>query len=97
MRDDGLDPNMVRDRCAKIRERYYEFDIDPHDAGFSVLSAPIFNYAEKLEAALTIVMNRRQNVETGDIRFMRPLKETAIEVSRALGSVEMADAMTKTL
>lgn len=97
LRDDALDPNNVRDRCAKIRERFYEFDLDPHDAGFSVLSAPIFNYSEKIEAALTIVMNRRQSTDAGDIRFMKPLKETVVEISRALGSVEMADAMARSI
>jgi DNA-binding IclR family transcriptional regulator len=97
LRDDALDSNVVRDRCGKIRERFYEFDLDPHDAGFSVLSAPIFNYSEKLEAALTIVMNRRQSTDAGDIRFMKPLKETVVEISRALGSVEMADAMAKSI
>ena len=97
MRDDALDPNDVRNRCEKIRKRFYEFDLDPHDAGFSVLSAPIFNHAEKLEAALTIVMNRRQNDDSYDIRYLRQLRETTVDISRALGSVTMADEMARTL
>lgn len=93
LRDDALDPAEVRARCEKIRTRFYEFDLDPHDAGFSVLSAPIFNHNEKLEAVLTIVMNRRQNDDTYNVRYLHQLKETVVDISRALGSVEMAEKM----
>ena len=62
-----------------------------------MLSAPIFDHAERLEAALTVVMNRRTGSINQESRYLKPLKETAIEISRALGSVEMADQMAATL
>ena len=88
---------LARAEFAEIQRRYYAFHEDPHDAGFSVLSAPIFDHAERLEAALTIVMNRRPGAVNQETRFLRQLMETVIEISRALGSVEMADKMTATL
>ena len=92
-----LDPAAQREEFALIRRRFHAFQEDPHDAGFSVLSAPIFDHAERLEAALTVVMNRRATSSSQETRYLRPLKETAIEISRALGSVEMADRMAATL
>ena len=93
----SLDPNQQRAEFAEIQRRYYAFKEDPHDSGFSVLSAPIFDHAERLEAALTIVMNRRTGAVNQETRYLRQLLETVIEISRALGSVEMADRMAATL
>lgn len=92
-----LDPTVQRAEFAKIQRDFYAFAEDPHDAGFSVLSAPIFDHAERLEAALTIVMNRRPGSINQETLYLRPLIESAIEISRALGSIEMADKMAATL
>ena len=92
-----LDPVAQRAEFARIQRRFYAYQDDPHEAGFSVLSAPIFDHAERLEAALTVVMNRRTGSINQESRYLKPLKETAIEISRALGSVEMADQMAATL
>lgn len=88
-----LDPVEQRAEFARIQKQFYAFDEDPHDAGFSVLSAPVFDHAERLEAALTIVMNRRPDSINQETRYLKQLKETATEISRALGSVEMAANM----
>ncbi len=92
-----LDPAEIRAECALIQKRFYAYHEDPHDSGFSVVSAPIFDHAERLEAALTIVMNRRPGSVNQETRYLRQLKETAVEISRALGSVEMADKMAATI
>ena len=92
-----LDPAAQREEFALIQRRFYAYQEDPHEAGFSVLSAPIFDHAERLEAALTIVMNRRSGSLNQENRYLKPLKETVIEISRALGSVDMADQMAATL
>ena len=92
-----LDPVVQRRAFAVIRRRFYAFHEDPHQSGFSVLSAPVFDHAERLEAALTIVMNRREGSVNQETRYLKPLKESAIEISRALGSTEMADKMAATL
>ncbi len=92
-----LDPVAQRKEFALIRKRFYAFSDDPHDAGFSVVSAPIFDHTERLEAALTVVMNRRPGAVNQEMRYLRPLKETAIEISRALGSVKMAEQIGATL
>ena len=97
LRDDALDPGEVRSHIDLVQKRFYDFHLDPHDAGFSVISAPIFDHTEKLEAALTVVMNRRQNDQVYDIRYLRQLKQTAVEISRALGSVEMADKVAASI
>lgn len=91
-----LDPKRQRAEFADIQRRFYAYDEDPHDSGFSVLSAPVFDHAERLEAALTIVMNRRPESVNQETRYLKPLKNTAIEISRALGSIKMADKMAAT-
>jgi len=93
----ALNPVEARKIFARIRTRFYEFDADPHDAGFSTLSAPIFDHTERLEAALTIVMSRRADSAEQEMRFLKPLKECALEISRALGSVEMANKLADTI
>ena len=92
-----FDPVEARRLFEKIRTRFYEFDADPHDAGFSTLSAPVFDHSERLEAALTIVMNRRADSAEQETRFLKPLKECALEISRALGSIEMANKLADTI
>jgi len=92
-----LDPAEIRAECKLIQKRFYAYHEDPHDSGFSVVSAPIFDHAERLEAALTIVMNRRPGSVNQETRYLRQLKETAVEISRALGSVGMADRMAATI
>ena len=75
----------------------YEYDPDPHEAGFATLSAPIFGHSERLEAALTIVMNRRPNMSDHETRYLKALKESAVELSRALGSIEKANELAATI
>ena len=84
-RDVVLDPARQRAEFAVIRKKFYAFAEDPHDAGFSVLSAPVFDHAERLEAALTVVMNRRPECINHEERYLRVLKESAIEISRGAG------------
>jgi DNA-binding IclR family transcriptional regulator len=96
-REVHLDPDAQRTEFAEIRRKYYAFHEDPHDSGFSVLSAPIFDHAERLEAALSVVMNRRTDSVNQEKRYLKQLKETALEISRALGSLEMSEKMAATL
>ena len=97
----GADFNRVdmRRTIERIRSCYHEYDEDPHEAGFSALCAPIFNHSDRIEAALTIVMPRHADgVSSGrDERYLRLLKETAVEISRALGCKGRADAMLATI
>jgi DNA-binding IclR family transcriptional regulator len=90
-----LDPVKQRQEFKKIQDRFYAFHDDPHDAGFAVLSAPIFNHAEGLEAALTLVMNRRAGNVDHEKQYLQVLMGTAIEISRALGSLKMANCMAE--
>ena len=92
-----LDPVEQRAEFARIQRRFYAYADDPHDAGFAVVSAPVVAHAERLEAALTIVMNRRPGTVNQEKLYLRQLKETTVEISRALGSVEMADKMAATI
>jgi DNA-binding IclR family transcriptional regulator len=94
-RDDAIDPAKLRQNLVAIRKRFYEFELDPHEAGFSVLSAPIFDHSERIEAALSVVMNRRPGAINQETRYLKPLLETAIEISRALGSKLMAQQMSQ--
>ena len=92
-----LDSDAQRAEFSQIQRDFHAFSEDPHDAGFSVLSAPIFDHAERLEAALSVVMNRRPGSVNQELRYLKQLKSTALEISRALGSVEMAEKMAATL
>lgn len=93
----AFNPVEARKVFEKIRTRFYEFDPDAHDAGFPTLSAPVFDHSERLQAALTIVMNRHGDAAEQEMRFLKPLKESALEISRALGSVEMANKLADTI
>lgn len=96
-RELDFDPNDMRGTLLRIRKRFYEFDPDPHDAGFATLSAPVFDHSERIEAALTIVMNKRPGISDHESRFLKPLKDTALEISRALGSVSMANELADSM
>ena len=95
--DVDFDPNVLRRTMAKIRTQFYEFDENPYGSGFAGLVVPIFNHLERIEAAITVVMPSRSNDPNQEGRYLKPVKETAIEISRVLGSVEMAEAMAATL
>jgi DNA-binding IclR family transcriptional regulator len=89
----AFDANDMRRTMETIRSQFYEYDADAHDAGFATVTVPIFDHSEDLQAALTVVMTSGGDAKTTrseDIRYLRPLKETALEISRTLGSVEMA-------
>ena len=92
----AFDANEMRRTMETIRSRFYEYDADAHDAGFATVTVPIFDHSEELQAALTVVMTSRGDPGTPtseDIRYLKPLRECAIEISRTLGSVEMASEM----
>jgi DNA-binding IclR family transcriptional regulator len=96
----AFDATEMRNKMKTIRDRYYEFDADAHNSGYATLTAPIFDHSEELQAALTIVMTRRgESVRTngGGMQYLKQLKETALEISRTLGSIEMANKMASTL
>jgi len=92
-----FDPAELRSDMARIRERFHEFLFDPHGVGFSTMTAPIFNHHERLEAALAAVYAVRADDPNRESRYLLPVKETAIEISRVLGSVDMAGKMAATL
>lgn len=96
-RDLDFDPGELRQAMARIRERFHEFLQDPHGAGFSGLTAPIFNHHERIEAAIAVIFPSRPEDPNRETRHLLPLKETALEISRVLGSVEMANKMAATL
>ena len=92
----AFDANEMRRTMEAIRSRFYEYDADAHDAGFATVTVPIFDHSEELQAALTVVMTSRGDPgipRSEDIRYLKPLRECAIEISRTLGSVEMASEM----
>lgn len=93
----ALRHDVIRARCESVREKFYDFHMDPYNAGFSVLATPIFNHTERLEGALSIVAGKRQSLDPSEIRFLSGLKRTAVEISRALGSVSMANHLERTI
>ncbi len=96
----AFDANDMRRTMETIRSRFYEYDADAHDAGFATVTVPIFDHSEDLQAALTVVMTSRGEAKTTrseDIRYLKPLKETALEISRTLGSVEMVKELAATM
>jgi DNA-binding IclR family transcriptional regulator len=96
----AFDANEMRTKLEAIRRRFYEYDANAHDAGFATVAAPIFDHSEELQAALTVVMSSRGESGTTrseDIQHLKPLRETALEISRTLGSVEMANEMASTM
>lgn len=91
------DATSMYARFQGIRRRFFEFALDPHDAGFSVLSMPVFNHRENIEAAMTIVMNRRRNNDISDVPFLGELQNAVVEVSQAIGSVRLVSEMEHTI
>jgi DNA-binding IclR family transcriptional regulator len=96
----AFDANEMREKMQRIRSRFYEYDANAHDAGFATVTAPIFDHSEELQAALTVVMSGRgdsEKMQSGEIQYLKPLRETALEISRTLGSIEMANEMASTM
>ena len=96
----AFDANEMRKRLDLIRNRFYEYDANAHDAGFATVTVPIFDHSEELQAALTVVMTGQGEGSTTrneDIRFLKPLRDTALEISRTLGSIEMANELASTM
>jgi len=96
----AFDANEMRKRVELIRSRFYEYDANAHDAGFATVTVPVFDHSEELQAALTVVMTSsgaERRTRSEDIRYLKPLGDTALEISRALGSIEMANEMASTM
>ena len=92
----AFDANDMRSTMKTIRSRFYEYDANAHDAGFATVTVPIFDHSEELQAALTVVMASRGEpgiTRSEDIRYLQPLRETGLEITRALGSIDMANKM----
>lgn len=96
----AFDANEMRKQMKIIRSRFYEYDANAHDAGFATVTAPIFDHSEELQAALTIVMSSRGEagkMQSGNIQYLKRLRETVLEISCTLGSVEMANEMASSM
>ena len=92
----AFDASDMRSTLETIRNRFYEYDANAHDAGFATVTVPIFDHSEELQAALTVVMASRGEAgatRSEDIRYLQPLRETGLELTRALGSIDMANKM----
>jgi DNA-binding IclR family transcriptional regulator len=92
----AFDANEMRSTMEIIRSRFYEYDANAHDAGFATVTVPIFDHSEELQAALTVVMTSRGEsgmTSSEDIQYLQPLRETGLEITRALGSIDMANRM----
>ncbi len=92
----AFDASDMRSMPETIRNRFYEYDANAHDAGFATVTVPIFDHSEELQAALTVVMASRGEAgatRSEDIRYLQPLRETGLELTRALGSIDMANKM----
>jgi DNA-binding IclR family transcriptional regulator len=92
-----LDATAMRTRCESIRQNFYEFALDPHDAGFSVLSMPVFNHREEIEGAMTVVMRRLPERDLTSIPLREELGDAVLEVSKTIGSVALASEMASAL
>jgi len=87
----------MRVTLKDIRRRFYEYDANAHDAGFATLSAPIFDHSERIQAALSVVWPGRPDATGQDLRYLKQVRETALEISRTLGSIDMAGEMAATM
>ncbi len=96
----AFDASEMRKKFDIIRSRFYEYDANAHDSGYATVTAPIFDHSEELQAALTIVMTSHGesgSSDNGGMQYLKPLKETALEISRTLGSIEMANKLASTM
>lgn len=93
----AFDANDMRRDLERIRKRFWEYDANAHDAGFATLTAPIFDHSERIQAALSVVWPGRPDESGQDLRYIKQVRETALEISRTLGSIEMANEMAATM
>jgi len=93
----AFDANDMRRDLERIRKRFWEYDANAHDAGFATLTAPIFDHSERIQAALSVVWPGRPDESGQDLRYIKQVRETALEISRTLGSTEMANEMAATM
>jgi DNA-binding IclR family transcriptional regulator len=87
----------MRHTLEGIRRRFYEYDANAHDAGFATLSAPIFDHSERIQAALSVVWPGLADATGQDLRYLKQVRELALEISRTLGSIDMAEEMAATM
>lgn len=90
---DGTTPAKLKEQLGNIQARYYDWEADPHLAGFCVISVPVFNHTESLEAALSVVMQPRGDNDKPDAEILGQLLQSAAHISQALGSVKMAQVL----
>ena len=79
------------DHVAQVRDRLYDSCLDPRGDKQAEISVPIFGRNEKIEAVLTVVASVPSVSDQLLIRHLPRLQTAAAEISRALGSQEMAD------
>lgn len=78
-------PEQLRAQLALIRERGYSVDNEEYEIGIWATSAPIFNHAGKVLAAVSVLSpTSRINPERSD-EIIRLLVETTRAISRRMG------------
>ena len=77
-----------------IRQRMDEKKLTEKPSGNCLANLTyIFNHHERIEAALAAIYPARPDDPNRETRYLMPVKETGLEISRVLGSVEMANRM----
>lgn len=88
-----FEPNQFSLNLKKIQKNFYEYDGDAYHAGFSALVIPIFNHIEVLEAAITILWEKKSCDTKEYNNIFQSAMESAITISSVLGSKIMVKNM----
>ncbi|MDR1920531.1 MAG: IclR family transcriptional regulator [Candidatus Adiutrix sp.] len=86
-----VDPEILRDALKTIKKQGYSLDIEEIEEGLICVSAPLYNYDQKMEAAISISGPIfRMEGQLG--KFVDKLKAAALEISQQLGYVVEREA-----
>jgi len=80
-----VDEKQLRQQLHKVRELGYSLDENEHRIGVRGVGVPIFNYTNRVVAALSVLLlpsHTKEDIE----RIASKLKGVANEISRKLGS-----------
>lgn len=80
-----VDRKDIEETLVLIRERGYDINIEELEQGISALAAPIFDFDNKVPAALAIVGPAHRFAGENQERMLQQLLTTSREISRLMG------------
>jgi DNA-binding IclR family transcriptional regulator len=80
-----VDRNQIKKELSEIRERGYAVNIEGREQGIAAIAAPVFDFENKVPAALAIVGPTHRFSDENSIVMLESLLNATREMSRLMG------------